>query len=524
MDVYFGYSKYMPSPYSVYISNFSDDLLTFLKNAKPFARYNKEDHDYEITPELYEQIKTTPEHIVEHNSVPPNLGAEFFSYKTDYPFQYQDNAIAFLQDKNKGLLNFTQGAGKSFTTMRILAAKGSKRNLIITGVSNLQEEWLKDAYKHKRPDGTPYAEFLNMRIVATDPAAPVKKRVQYLREAHKEEDCFTDLLGIESCRNEELIAALNDLHYDSIVVDEVQAAKGMTAEQTMGIHELVKYPDQFRLALSGTPVLNDPLEYYSLLRFLGIFYYRNQIDQCSRSAFNKYYGEWGFDYWGHYVCKGYKNIPQLKQLLSPVILTVPKAALGLPPKERNIIHLPITTEEYKKKSLLYKKGSKAVKKAGYPTIQALASELQVMTSTSEEKIQFILSSVSKQERPLVFSQYTTVLDIVKERLEKQGLTVLYYHGKLSSKERLSVLEQWKSGQGDVLLLSISCSRYGLNLQETQVAIFLEPPTSPAILEQAEDRLHRIGQTKTVRSYLLISGESDDSDLQTIQRKQDILTF
>ena len=203
---------------------------------------------------------------------------------------------------------------------------------------------------------------------------------------------------------------------------------------------------------------------------------------------------------------------------------MPKSALGLPPKERSIIRLPITEEEYKKKSLLYKKGSKAVKKAGYPTIQALASELQVMTSTTKEKIQFILSSVSKQERPLVFSQYTAVLDIVKEKLEKQGLTVLYYHGKLSSKERLSVLEQWKSGKGDVLLLSISCSRYGLNLQETQVAIFLEPPTSPAILEQAEDRLHRIGQTKTVHSYLLISGESDDSDLQTIQRKQDVLTF
>ena len=90
------------------------------------------------------------------------------------------------------------------------------------------------------------------------------------------------------------------------------------------------------------------------------------------------------------------------------------------------------------------------------------------------------------------------------------------------KQRLAILERWKSGEGDALLLSLNASRYGLNLQETQQAIFLEPPTSPAILEQAEDRLHRIGQSKEVLSELLTASASDESDWDILIGKATIL--
>ena len=95
---------------------------------------------------------------------------------------------------------------------------------------------------------------------------------------------------------------------------------------------------------------------------------------------------------------------------------------------------------------------------------------------------------------------------------------------INPKQRLSVLEEWKSGAGDVLLLSINTARYGLNLQETQTAIFVEPPTSPAILDQAEDRLHRIGQLKPVYSYILLAGYSDDEAYDRLRLKADALSF
>ena len=496
MLVKFGWPQYMPSPYSVYVSKFSDEVLQYLKSSEVLSRYHGQEQEYEITPEVYEALKAK-EACQELNSLPTTKLYEEFVYHTDYMYQYQDDAVVFMRGKKNGLINFSQGSGKSLTAMKILVDQQCKKVLIITGVANLQEEWLKDAKKHKLPSGQSYAEYLNMHIVAGDPGASVPKRVKYLQEAHQNEDVFTDLIGIESCRSVQITDAINALDYDAIVVDEVQSAKGMSAEQTQGLHDIKPKDTQLRLALSGTPALNDPLEYYSVLRFLRVLYYKSQRDQCSRTAFNKYYGVWGFDYFGHYVCKGYKNLDQLKELIGPVLITAPKSLLSLPTKHREVVQLTIQSPTYESLSTLYKKGSRAALKAGYKTIQALGSQLQLITSTDESKIDFIKNHIKLKNRPLVFSRFTEVLDIVKARAEEDDYKVLYYHGKLSSKERLSVLESWKRGEGDVLLLSINAARYGLNLQETQTAIFLEPPTSPAILEQAEDRLHRIGQAKEV---------------------------
>lgn len=523
MDVRFGFPKYMPTPYSVYVSNFGEAVLAKLKDehTKPFARYHKADRDYEITREVYDKIKSL-EPVNELNSLADRHIPEPFHYHDTPEYQYQEDAVEFSKGRDFLLLNFSQGCGKTRTSLRIVEERGSKKILIITGVSNLQEEWLKDAKKHHAKDGRTFADYFNMRIVAEDPGAPVKKRVQYLQEAHANEDHFADLIGIESLRNVPLTEALDALHYDAIIIDEVQAAKGMKAEQTQGVHDLHYFDGQLRLALSGTPVLNDPLEYYSVLRFLKVLYYNSSVDQCSRSAFNKYYGVWGFDYFGHYVCTGYQHLDELKELLQPVLVYVPKSVLGLPPKHRETIELPVSDQRYPALTSIYKQGAKKVKNYGYKTLQQVAADLQVVTSSDQSKIDFILQKIKEGTRPLVFSQYTTVLDIVKDKLEAEGYSVGYYHGQLNSKQRLAVLDTWKAGNGDALLLSISAARYGLNLQETQVAIFLEPPTSPAILAQAEDRLHRIGQTKEVYSYCLLGGESDYSDWNNLVRKDDLI--
>ena len=119
--------------------------------------------------------------------------------------------------------------------------------------------------------------------------------------------------------------------YDCIVVDEVQSAKGWKAEQTQGLHELIRFPNQIRIALSGTPILNNPLEFFSFLKFYGL------LDETARTTFEKYYGQWSFDYWGHYICTGYKNLEDLAELLRPVLCWADKAELKLIPKRRKRI-------------------------------------------------------------------------------------------------------------------------------------------------------------------------------------------
>ena len=76
-----------------------------------------------------------------------------------------------------------------------------------------------------------------------------------------------DLINIEALRDVDIVGMLNQKVYDCIVLDEVQAAKGWQSEQTKGVHELTPYEGQVRIAMSGTPILNDLFEYFSVLRF-----------------------------------------------------------------------------------------------------------------------------------------------------------------------------------------------------------------------------------------------------------------
>ena len=113
-----------------------------------------------------------------------------------------------------------------------------------------------------------------------------------------------------------------------------------------------------------------------------------------------------------------------------------------------------------------------------------------------------------------------MLDKYEEELKQAGKRVGYYHGKLKMKERLDVIKRFKAGEFDILLLSLMTARYGLNLTEASITNFLEPPTSYGILEQGEDRVHRIGQYLPCTSNLLCSTPLDEAALSNIVRKQE----
>lgn len=510
-----GYSKYMPTPYSYYISDFSKPVFEFLLKSKPFARYHKDTQDFEVTKEVFKEVCKIENAVRREGTVPYTAGKDRFTLSSPATlYSYQQDAVDYAKDHFELLINFSQGMGKTLTSLRILEEYSSNRNLIITGVANLQEEWLKDSRKHPLNRQEKYIDTLNIQIVGNTPDSSVKARIKWLKQEGQKEK-FTHLIGIESLRNTELISVLNAIGYTAIILDECQSAKGTKADQTQGLHDLRKYSNQRRIALSGTPIINSPLEYYSVLRFLNVLYYRNNLDQCARTTFENYYGVWGRDFLDHLVCTGYKNLGDLALLLEPVLCFAPKSLLNLKPKLRELVHLS-KDSDLDAKICLYNKGSSVVKASGYTSLPSLAAEIQFLASSAQSKIDYILT----QPRSLVFSRYTRVLRKVKEALEAAGKKVLFYHGELSMKERLQVLDTWKgSEEYDILLLSINAARYGLNLQEVQTTIFLEPPTSFAILEQAEDRAHRIGQEKEVHSYILISNALDTKDWRRLLKKQ-----
>jgi SNF2 family DNA or RNA helicase len=120
---------------------------------------------------------------------------------------------------------------------------------------------------------------------------------------------------------------------------------------------------------------------------------------------------------------------------------------------------------------------------------------------------------------LVFSQFTSLLALVRPRLTQAGLEHLYLDGR--TKDRAERVRQFETGTAPVFLISLKAGGVGLNLTAAEYVFLLDPWWNPAVEAQAIDRAHRIGQTKPVFAYRLIARDTVEEkvlELQASKRK------
>ncbi|MFN0252955.1 MAG: DEAD/DEAH box helicase, partial [Kofleriaceae bacterium] len=111
---------------------------------------------------------------------------------------------------------------------------------------------------------------------------------------------------------------------------------------------------------------------------------------------------------------------------------------------------------------------------------------------------------SAGHRALIFSQFTSHLELVQDELTHAGVEWLYLDGATPLRERARLIERFQDGEGDVFLISLKAGGTGINLTAADYVIHLDPWWNPAVEDQATDRAHRIGQTKPVTVYRLIA--------------------
>lgn len=125
--------------------------------------------------------------------------------------------------------------------------------------------------------------------------------------------------------------------------------------------------------------------------------------------------------------------------------------------------------------------------------------------------------VSEGHRALVFSQFTSFLKRAAARLEAQGIPYCYLDG--STRHRSEVIDQFKTGEAPVFLVSLKAGGFGLNLTEADYVFLLDPWWNPASEEQAIDRTHRIGQSKNVMVYRLVANGTIEEKVMALKEKK-----
>jgi SNF2 family DNA or RNA helicase len=152
---------------------------------------------------------------------------------------------------------------------------------------------------------------------------------------------------------------------------------------------------------------------------------------------------------------------------------------------------------------------------------ALVLPDQAATSAKiDTLIDLVTELAAEGHRALVFSQFTTYLGMVRERLTAEGLGTVYLDGR--TRDRAARIEQFRDGNDPVFLISLKAGGFGLTLTEADYVFILDPWWNPAAELQAIDRTHRIGQDKHVMVYRLVSADTIEEKVVALQaRKRDL---
>ncbi len=322
------------------------------------------------------------------------------------------------------------------------------------------------------------------------------------------------------------IKTLSEIEFDYIILDEAQHIKSPKALRTKAIKKLQA---KNKMALSGTPIENNPLELWSIFDFLMPGYLPS-----TRKFKDKYVNSHK---------KEEQPQERLKMLVSPFILRRKKkdVLIELPDKQEQLIYCKMTKVQEKSYLQLLEK----VKKSYFSSEQAIGSNFihilaaltklrQIcnhpafveeemkkdleMSGKLETLRELIVDAVENDKKLLIFSQFVQMLQMLKKLLKKENIRFEYMDG--STKNRQQVIENFnENSKVRAFLISMKTGSFGLNLTAADTVIIVDPWWNPMGENQAIDRAHRIGQTKKVMVYKVITKNTIEEKIIALQENK-----
>ncbi len=322
-------------------------------------------------------------------------------------------------------------------------------------------------------------------------------------------------------------------NFSICIIDEAQHIKNPTSQSSQAVKSIRA---KNRFALTGTPIENSLTELWSIFDFI-------------MPGYLKSHGKFVKSFEGPIIKeKDEKALGELLKLIRPFILRRFKkdVALELPPKIEHKVVVEMTDEQKKIYSSYvnsYKEEMKQeIKENGFNKskikILALLTRLRQICCDPSSFIEnyngdsgkylaledILDDAIGNDHRVLLFSQFTTVLGNIRHRLSKRGIECMYLDGSIPSRERMDMVNRFNSGEASVFLISLKAGGTGLNLTGADTVIHFDPWWNPAVEEQAQDRAHRIGQSKTVEVIKLIAKGTIEEKIYNIQEmKKEVIS-
>lgn len=522
-------SLYVSFPYSL-------DNVSKIKSL-PKRHYIPETHEWEVPVSeinnvialfsdqeinISGKVNTKVAEKIENRVMFDKVDGSDYTFKTT-PFQHQIEGFNYGLAHNKFLLGDEQGLGKTKQAIDIAVSRKSqfKHTLIVCGVNGLKWNWLNEIGIHSNEKGHIIGSFINAK--GEMEVGSVKDRLKDLNLIADEKSIYSKyyflITNIETLRDDAISKKLEEMCSNGtigmVIIDEIHKCKNAQSQQGKAIHRLKSY---YKMALTGTPLMNQPLDLYNVLKWL-------DVEHHSFYQFRNRYCVMGG--YGGYEVVGYKNLAELKQELDSVMLRRLKCdVFDLPEK----VHTTEYVEMAAKQTLLYKQvrdeiraDIDKIKVSPNPLAQlirlrqatgwtGILSSSIAESAKMDRMVELVEDATAEGGKVIIFSNWEEITKIARAKLK--AYNPAYITGTV--KDRQHEVEKFQhDDKCKVIIGTIGAMGTGLTLTAGQTVIFLDEPWNKANKDQAEDRAHRIGTTGTVNIITIVCKDTIDERIREI---------
>ena len=323
------------------------------------------------------------------------------------------------------------------------------------------------------------------------------------------------------------IKEYQSVHFHTVFLDEAQFIKNASSVNAQSVKQL---QTKHRFALTGTPMENSLSELWSIFDFIMPQYlltYSKFVEHYEKPILH---GE-------------VTAMEQLNKKIQPFILRRMKKDVleDLPDKIENKF-LTEMTEEQSKIYVSYMMQVRSELAGEINRIGFEKSRMQILAALTRLRqicchpatflegyvggsgkldllMQLLPELLGNQHRVLIFSQFTSMFDLIKPELEKAGIEYFYLEGSTKISSRNDYVRRFNEGERKIFLVSLKAGGTGLNLIGADTVIHFDPWWNPAVEDQATDRVHRIGQKQTVHVMKLLTKGTIEEKIYKLQKKK-----
>lgn len=379
------------------------------------------------------------------------------------PFDYQEEGISFLISNERCLLADSMGLGKTLQAI-IACQRLNLKNILVICPAALRLNWINEIKKWW----------------------------------HEGLDNF-EIVSYNFCQVNEKVETLTNKSYDVLLCDEAHALKSWKSTQTQNIIMKVSKVCKRIWLMTGTPATKSAADYHPILSVLEPGKHGKFKVFCEEFCYKKK----GFGFPGAIQYYGFKNNEKLKDMVGAISLRRLKKDVlkELPSKIYSRITVDIesekvTPEDCELVRLAFERGNADM---------AIATKLREI---GMKKVRSALNFIQSIEEPLIV--FCWHVDVIKQLINSCNKDCAAIYGAIDASKKQKIVESFQAGDLEVLFVNIAAGGVGITLTKSNHILFVEPCWSPAMMLQAEDRAHRIGQAaECVNIYHMVAENTVD---------------